>query len=287
MAKHDRMPKYHELMNPLLKALNELGGSGSIEEISAQVSESLDLPEDVLSIPHDPEKSSLTEVEYRLAWARTYLKKYGIIDNSERGVWVIVPEKKELKSINPKEVVKTVREMTRKEKTEHHTIDQNDEELPDESETWRNKLHHVLTKELTPDAFERLVKRMLRESGFVQVEVTGRAGDGGIDGKGIIRIGGLLSFHVLFQCKKYQGSVSASAIRDFRGALIGRADKGLFVTTGTFTRDAIREATRDGATPIDLMDGDQLADKLKELRLGIKTEMVENINVDDAWFKNI
>jgi restriction system protein len=128
---------------------------------------------------------------------------------------------------------------------------------------------------------------MLRESGFVQVEVTGRTGDGGIDGKGIVRVGGLLSFHVLFQCKKYQGSVSAGAIRDFRGALIGRADKGLFVTTGTFTRDAIREATRDGATPIDLMDGDQLAGKLKELRLGIKTEMVENVDIDIGWFKNI
>ena len=59
------------------------------------------------------------------------------------------------------------------------------------------------------------------------------------------------------------------------------------VTTGTFTRDAIREATRDGATPIDLMDGDQLADKLKELGLGIKTEIVESVDVDLAWFKNI
>lgn len=287
MAKHDQMPKYHELINPLLKALHELGGSGSIEEISAQVSESLDLPEDVLSIPHDPDKSSQTEVEYRLAWARTYLKKYGIIDNSERGVWVIVPEKRELTSVDPKEVVKTVRDMHRKEREERRATEQTDEELPEEAETWRSKLHHVLTKELSPDAFERLVKRMLRESGFVQVEVTGRTGDGGIDGKGIVRVGGLLSFHVLFQCKKYQGSVSAGAIRDFRGALIGRADKGLFVTTGTFTRDAVREATRDGATPIDLMDGDQLADKLKELRLGIKTEMVENVDVDITWFKNI
>lgn len=87
--------------------------------------------------------------------------------------------------------------------------------------------------------------------------------------------------------KKYQGSVSAGSIRDFRGALVGRADKGLFVTTGTFTRDAIREATRDGAPPIDLMDGDQLADKLKELCLGIKTEMVESVHVDSEWFKAI
>jgi len=287
MAKHNGMPKFYELMNPLLKGLHELGGSGSIEEMFSQVSDSLDLPEEVFSVPHNPDKSSQTEIEYRLAWARTYLKKYGIIDNSERGIWVIVPEKRDITSVNPQEVVRTVRDANRKEREGQRTAPQPEEELPEEAETWRSKLHHVLTKELSPDAFERLVKRMLRESGFVQVEVTGRTGDGGIDGKGIVRVGGLLSFHVLFQCKKYQGSVSPAAIRDFRGALVGRADKGLFVTTGTFTRDAIREATRDGAPPIDLIDGDQLADKLKELHLGIKTVMVESVEVDSEWFKGI
>lgn len=287
MAKHDQMPKYHELINPLLQALHDLGGSGSIEEISSKVSEILDFPDTVLSIPHDPDRSSQTEVEYRLAWARTYLKKYGLLDNSERGVWVIVPEKRDISKVDPQDVVKTVREMIRKERETRSPQEDSAEELSVEAESWRTKLHHILTQELSPDAFERLVKRMLRESGFVQVEVTGRTGDGGIDGKGIVKVGGLLSFHVLFQCKKYQGSVSAGAIRDFRGALIGRADKGLFVTTGTFTRDATREATRDGATPIDLMDGDQLAEKLKELRLGIKREMVESVDVDAEWFRNI
>ena len=287
MAKHEQMPRYHELMNALLAAMHELGGSGSIDEISTKVTESLDLPEEVLAIPHDPEKSSLTEVEYQLAWARTYLKKYGILDNSSRGVWVIVPEKRDVTEVDPQLLVKTVREMTRKEREARPPAPESEEDLPDDDESWRTKLHHVLTQELTPDAFERLVKRMLRESGFVQVEVTGRSGDGGIDGKGIVRVGGLLSFHVLFQCKKYQGSGSAGAIRDFRGALVGRADKGLFVTTGTFTRDATREATRDGAPPIDLIDGDQLADKLKELRLGIETQLVESVDVDEDWFKSI
>jgi len=287
MAKHEQMPRYHELMNALLAAMHELGGSGSIDEISAKVIEALDLPEEVLAIPHNPEKSSLTEVEYQLAWARTYLKKYGILDNSSRGVWVIVPEKRDVSEVDPQLVVKTVREISRREREARSPAPESEEELPDDDESWRTKLHHVLTQELTADAFERLVKRMLRESGFVQVEVTGRSGDGGIDGKGIVKVGGLLSFHVLFQCKKYQGSVSAGAVRDFRGALVGRADKGLFVTTGTFTRDAIREATRDGAPPIDLIDGDQLAEKLKELCLGIKTEMVETVGVDEDWFRNI
>lgn len=293
MKNNSQMPKYHELMNPLLKALHELGGSGSIEEISQKVSELSGLPEEILNIPHNPEKSSQTEIEYRLAWARTYLKKYGILENSDRGIWLIVPEKRDVKSVHPQTVVKTVRDDHKKQKeaNEKEKVPETDEdtdiEIPDEAESWRSILHNVLIHEIQPDAFERLAKRILRESGFVQVEVTGRSGDGGIDGKGIMRLSGLLSFHVIFQCKKYKGTVTASDIRDFRGAMIGRADKGLFITTGTFTRDAIREATRDGAPPIDLVDGDQLADKLKELSLGIKKEMVERISVDKQWFKSI
>lgn len=291
MQSNKQMPKYHELMNPLLEALHELGGSGSIEEIAQKVVELSDLPEDLLNVPHNLEKSSQTEIEYRLAWARTYLKKYGLLENSERGIWLIVPEKRDVKSIDPQEVVKTVRAEHKKQKKaidkENPPVDDSGIEIPEETESWRSILHHVLIKDMSSDAFERLAKRVLRESGFVQVEVTGRTGDGGIDGKGIMRLSGFLSFHVIFQCKKYQGSVSASDIRDFRGAMIGRADKGLFITTGTFTRDAIREATRDGAPPIDLVDGDQLADKLKELGLGLKKEMVEKISVDTEWFKSI
>lgn len=145
----------------------------------------------------------------------------------------------------------------------------------------------ILTQDLDPAAFERLVQRILRESGFIQVEVTGRTGDGGIDGRGIAKIHGFMSFHVLFQCKRYKGSVAAGEVRDFRGAMVGRADKGLFITTGSFTPAAIKEATRDGAPPIDLVDGGELAEKLKELGLGVKTDMVERISVDDAWFKSL
>lgn len=154
-------------------------------------------------------------------------------------------------------------------------------------EEWKQKLHRLLTKNLSSEAFERLVQRLLRESGFTQVEVTGRTGDGGIDGRGIARIHGLMSFHVLFQCKRYQGSVGAPEVRDFRGAMVGRSDKGLFITTGTFTPAAVKEATRDGAPAIDLIDGNDLADKLKELSLGVKTATVEVVSVEDNWFDTV
>ena len=285
------IPKFHELMNPLLRALHELGDSGSIDEIYEKVLQQLDLPDEVIDTPHDPERSNDTEIGYRLAWARTYLKKYGILDNSTRGVWVIVPEKRDVREVDPREVVKYVRTQHEQEKElrEIEVGGGDSEEVSEEVRSWRTKLHHILTKEISPEAFERLTKHLLRESGFVQVEITGRSGDGGIDGKGIIRIGGILSFHIIFQCKRYQGSVSSNMVRDFRGAMVGRADKGLIITTGTFTRDAIKEATRDGAPPIDLVDGDQLADKLKELGLGIKveTEIVEKVSVDEQWFLQI
>jgi restriction system protein len=153
-------------------------------------------------------------------------------------------------------------------------------------QTWREKLLATLYA-LPSDAFERLCQRLLRESGFVQVKVTGRSGDGGIDGVGIVQLGGLLGFPVLFQCKRYRGSVGASAIRDFRGAMIGRADRGLVITTGTFSRDARAEATRDGAPPIDLVDGEQLLDKLRELRLGVGVKTIEEVTVLPEWFATI
>lgn len=286
-----RIPTFDELMNPMLAALRELGGSGSIDEIYEKVIAVESFPDEIVSLVHDPEKSNLTEIEYRLAWARTYLKQFGHLENSKRGVWVLTQQGRERPTIVPREVVTFVREEYQKNRkaklpTETPELLPEVDELPSE-DTWIQELHRILTKDISPEQFERLSQRLLRESGFVQVEVTGRTGDGGIDGKGIARLHGFMSFHVIFQCKKYQGSVGAGEIRDFRGAMVGRADKGLFITTGTFTPAAVKEATRDGAPPIDLVDGDQLAIKLKELSLGVRTELVESVTVDPDWFKAI
>ena len=287
-----QMPTFDSLMNPLLDALLSLGGSGSIDEIYEKVLELEKIDESISSVQHNPEKSNQTEVGYRLAWARTYLKKYGFLENSSRGIWALTKLAKEQKHVTPQIVVKEVREADKaeskqkKKKSKNEQIEIDDVDTP-EAQGWREELYHLLTTQISPDAFERLTQRLLRESGFVQVEVTGRTGDGGIDGKGIARIHGFMSFHVIFQCKKYQGSVSAGDIRDFRGAMVGRADKGLFITTGTFTPAAVKEATRDGAPPIDLVNGEQLAEKLKEFQLGIKTQMIEKVTIDSDWFANL
>ena len=278
------LPTYETMMNPTLQALRELGGSATIEEVFYKVSEIMFLTDEQLNLVHNSERSSSqTEIEYRLAWSRSYLKKYDLLENSKRGIWALTSKGQQTETVNPKEVSRFVREQLRQNKAKVIESDEVLEEL-----TWRDELLQTLLK-MEPDAFERLAQRILRESGFIQVEVTGRSGDGGIDGKGIMRLGGLLSFHVLFQCKRYQGSVSSPQVRAFRGAMDGRADKGLLITTGTFTKDAMKEATRDGAQAIDLIDGDMLIDQLKDLELGVKTEIVtlEKIAINHDWFLGI
>ena len=155
----------------------------------------------------------------------------------------------------------------------------------DDSTDWQQVLLNVV-REMEADAFERLAQRLLREAGFIKVEVRGKSGDGGIDGVGVLRVN-LVSFQVYFQCKKWKGSVGSKEIRDFRGALQGRADKGLFITTGNFTSQASEEATRDGAIAIDLIDGERLCDLLRQYELGVKTEMIEKVVVSSDWFKGI
>jgi restriction system protein len=275
------VPSHKELFNPLIRALHELGGSGTIDEITEEVIGLEDIPDGVANVLHS-EGGSRTELEYRLAWARTYLKKYGLLDNPSRGVWVIQSGKSETTEVDPGAVAREVRKQDRKQEA-------NSAEVTDSQEvdSWQDRLHRVLTEKLEPEAFERLTQRMLRQSGFVEVEVTQRSSDGGIDGTGIIQLNGLLSFHVVFQCKRYQGSVSVGEIRDFRGAMVGRADKGLFITTGTFTREAKEEAKRDGATPIDLIDGEDFMEKLRDLELGVETEMVEKVSIDREWLQSI
>ncbi len=279
------VPTFDSMLIPTIQALQILGGSGTTEEIYDQVAQILKLPDKVLEIPHG--STSQSEVEYRLAWSRTYLKKYGLLQNSARGVWLLLSTAISLDDLDPKEIVRTVRDTEKSKVVPSNPTTETVESIETLEElAWHQQLHKTLLA-LEPYAFERLAQRLLRESGFIQVQVTGKAGDGGIDGVGIARINGFLSFHVLFQCKRYQGSVAAGQIRDFRGAMQGRTDKGLFITTGTFTRDAIKEATRDGAPPIDLIDGEQLVQRLKELGLGVKITMIESVEVDTGWFATI
>jgi len=263
----EKFPKRETFFTPVLQALRELGGSGTNEEINDKVIELLQLPAEMLNVMH--RDTTQTKFEYELAWVRTMLKNQGVLLNSQRGVWSIA-------SVDTAHFTTTMSpQISRKIEADLQSEDD-----------WKKRINEIIVKHLSAAAFERLIQRMLREKGFTQVVVTGRSGDGGIDGRGIAKINGILSFHIVFQCKRYTGSVSAKEIRDFRGAMVGRTDKGLFITTSSYTRQAIEEATRDGAPAIDLIDGDKLAEKLKELQLGVSVEVKEHVSVNEDWFKN-
>lgn len=274
------VPKFDELMIPLLRALKALGGSGSNEELHDWVADHLGMTTEQRDLPHGD--GTTTELRYRLAWARTYLKSFGAINNSERGVWTLSDVGEGLSEADVTHIKKTVR--TKRAEDRKGAAQQPDEEV-DEGGDWTERLIAAV-QDMTADGFERLCQRILRESGFIRVEITGRSGDGGIDGIGVLRVN-LVSFHVLFQSKKWKGSVGSGVVRDFRGAMQGRADKGLIITTGTFTADARKEATRDGAPAIDLVDGEALCGLLKDLKLGVKVRLVEEVEVEPDFFKGI
>ena len=283
MADELNMPRDIDLMWPILQALTGLGGSASIGELNDRVATDMELDEALLDVIHGDGPN--TEFAYRCAWARTRLRGIGAVDNSARGVWAITEAGRQFRSTDD------TKDLYRRQQKEYRSRPQGAEaRVEDSSDTdeaagddpWQAALLAVLRK-IEPAAFERLCQRLLREHGFTRVEVTGRSGDGGIDGTGVLRLN-LLSFHVNYQCKRYAGTVGPGSIRDFRGALAGRADKGLFITTGRFTRDAEREAVREGAMAIDLIDGEHLCLLLKEKCLGVVTETVERVTPDRAFF---
>ena len=285
-------------MVAVVDALRELGGSANIAELDERVIENEGLSEEEQSflMRNDENKP---RVNYYLAWARTYLKRGDALENSKRGVWALTDKGHALKTYDAAKVIYEQVQQEERERARQKRLaakkknadlekvvpDFAPEPEPEIENDWRSELLGAMGA-MSSDGFERLAQRLLREAGFTKVEVRGKSGDGGIDGVGILRVK-LVSFQVYFQCKKWRGSVGSKEIRDFRGAMQGRADKGLFITTARFTAQASDEATRDGATAIDLIDGPRLCDLLKERGLGVRTEMVEEVSIDPNWFKTV
>lgn len=291
-------PTYTELIIPTYDALKQLGGSGTNNEIYERVIVDLNLSDEVLDEPHLGSLNQ-SEVEYQLAWARTYLKNYGIIVNSARSVWSITSEYASELTVSAKEIVAfTVQKNAKKREMAKSNdkpdgkmdkpeddIDSNDDvEFPDEVKPWRQQLANVL-QNMDPYGFERLSQRLLRECGFTQVSVTKKSGDGGIDGTGKLKINGIVSFNVAFQCKRYKGLVSSGDIRDFRGSLTTDIEKGIFITTGSFSKAAKDEATTPGKKQIDLIDGEEFISKLAEYSIGVKE--VRTYEIDEDFFAKI
>ncbi|HUG44272.1 MAG TPA: restriction endonuclease [Acidobacteriota bacterium] len=272
--------QFAQYINPLLAALKSLGGSARAAEARAAVADLLLVDDSVLE---ERLASGQSRFDNQVGWARYYLVRAGYIDSSRRGVWALTKKGRGTENLSDAEISDLVRSVIAEWGRKSEGSDDADSELseerpPDEIPMdYRAQLLAIL-KDLPAAGFERLCQRLLREADFEQVTVTGRSGDGGIDGIGILQLNPFVSFKVLFQCKRYAGGVGPSMVRDFRGAMMGRADKGLILTTGSFTAEARREAVRDGVPPIELVDGQALVDLFEKLELGLHPRSTFDVN---------
>ncbi len=282
-TKKSQGQRFLRYFGPLLDALRALGGSGTPDEVVERIALDLRLSDEV---QNELLPSGESRLRTDVAWARFYLVREGLIDSSRRGIWSLTERGRSAKlSLEQAKEIRTkwVRFFQEQRKVNAPEADlEQSVEAAEPTADVDSELLDLLVK-LPPAGFERLSQRLLREAGFIQVVVTGKGGDGGIDGYGTLQVNSLVSFKVLFQCKRYVGSVSPSQVRDFRGAMSGRADKGIFITTGTFTAEARREASRDGAPPIELIDGEKLIAMFKKLELGLKP--VKTYEIDKSFFE--
>lgn len=282
----ERGPRFVQYMEPVLSALRALGGSARAAEVVDQVAESLKISDAERS---DPLASGTSRFENMVAWARFYLAKAGLVDASRRGVWALTDKGRSAKPMSRAEALALFKEVRQKFSAERRVAGKESEREEEEEAApepaavggspHREEVLQILMA-LPPSGFERFCQRLLRESGFQEVTVTGRSGDEGIDGIGVLQVNPLVSFKVLFQCKRYRKAVSPAHVRDFRGAMEGRADKGIIITTGTFTAEARREAIRDGAKGIELVDGQKLIAMLEDLELGLTPVRAFRVELD-------
>lgn len=275
-------PEFIRFFCPIIQVMRNLGGSGTASEI---VDRSLEVAQITEAEQQAVNKNGLSRVKNQVHWARQYLVWAGYLGSSKWGVWSLTDKgmSVDLTAFNALDTFKSI-QANRPKKAKESGTQQLDGSIPDEEEPkdHRTALLEVI-RSLSPGGFERLTQRLLRESGFQQVTVTGKSGDGGIDGIGTLKVNPFVSFNVLFQCKRYQGAVTPSQVRDFRGAMMGRADKGLIITTGTFTLDAKKEARRDGVPPIELVDGDTLVEMFEQHELGLVPK--RSYDIDEMFFQ--
>ncbi|MBN1996095.1 restriction endonuclease [candidate division KSB1 bacterium] len=282
MNKDKNRAEFVKWFGPLLEALRDLGDSGKPKEVSNRIALNLNLSDKILD---ETLKSGANRFHNQVAWARQYLVWEGLLDSSKYGTWKLTEKGKNTK-LNEEDAQKiflkwvAIHQKARKEKSEKDLIKEQEEKDPEEFEKQKSLSLLEVLQSLSPSGFEKIIRELLREHGFENVMVTGSSHDGGIDGYGTLEMNPFVSFKVLFQCKRYKGSVSRAQVGDFRNAMIGRAEKGIIITTGTFTNEAMKEATREGAPQIELVDGSKLVKMFEKVELGLSQRKIYEINMN-------
>jgi restriction system protein len=281
VKKKQNKAEFVKWFGPLLDALRDLGYSGRPREVSNKIANNLNLDEDFLD---QTLKSGANRFHNQVAWARQYLIWEGLLDSSVRGTWKLTEKGKDtfldydkahelfLKWVE-------INQKARKDKTAKEVLIEQEEDGPESVDLKADSSLLEVLLSLSPSGFENVCKELLREHGFENVEVTGQSHDGGIDGYGTLELNPFVSFKVLFQCKRHKGSVSRAQVGDFRNAMIGRAEKGIILTTGTFTNEAEKEASRDGAPQIELVEGKKLVEMFEKVELGVLPKTIYEVDL--------
>lgn len=283
--------EFQRWMGPLLDCLRALGGAAKPAEVSRWIAENLKLGPEITEASL---KSGANRFHNQVQWARQYLVWEGLIDDAKRGTWILTPLgwKTRLDEAEARAIFLDRVRLQQAERAKGADSAPNDgaelsnpqeliDSAPPPDEQPEEDLLKVL-KSLSPGGFERLCKRLLHEHGFENVSVTQQSRDGGIDGYGTLRLSAFVSMKVAFQAKRYKDVVSRPAVGEFRNALLGRAEKGVFITTGRFSADAEAEASREGVIPIELIDGERLVELFEEKGLGVKPKQI--LTIDHAFF---
>jgi len=273
----------------LLDALRALGGSAESRDVIDWIADRVNVPAEERERRN---KHNVLRFDNQVHWARQYLVWEGLLDSSRRGVWTLssAGAKARLTEEQGQELVRRQARLRSNRQTKPAKPNPEPEaeiagepaevETPELAE--ESKLLDVL-QSLSPEGFERLCKRLLHEYGLEKVVVTGKSHDGGIDGMGLLRLNPFVTMKVLFQCKRVRKSVSRAQVGDFRNAVMGRADKGILLTTGWFSSDAEKEANREGVLPIELVDGERLVELFEAKQLGLRRKEV--FEVDHSFFE--
>jgi restriction system protein len=275
-------PEFLKYINPVLTTLQANGGAGNSSDIIEKIIDSLGITDVELE---EVTSNGQSRIRNQIQWARFYLFKAGLIDNAQRGIWRLTNEglERNLTDDDVYTLFKGVQESVKKSPT----ITPKKLELKFEDTATEDEEHSIgllnLIQNLPAVGFEKLCKRLLTEIGIKDITITGGSGDQGIDGKGIVKLNDVVSLNLVFQCKRYKETVSPHHVRDFRGAMQGRGEKGLIITTGRFTKEAKNEASRDGVTPIELIDGDRLVELFEKHHLGLKPVII--FEIDYEFFK--
>jgi restriction system protein len=282
-------PKFVQYFQPVIEGLRDLGSSAKPREVYAWIADHYPIPKEEIE---NTTKGGQSKFENKVGWARFYLAKGELIDTEQRGVWVLTEKgrKANLSHEDAYNLFKAIQDGFKREDGQsgeaevEKAVDEADASAPDEKTYFnQDEIQEELVSLLrstTDKGFEELCARLLRHIGFENLKVTGRTGDHGIDGEGHFLINRFVRIKVMFQCKRYTNSVQVKEIRDFRGAIQGRAERGIFLTTGTFTKGAREEAARENTTAIELVDIDRLLELLIEEGLGVREAKALTIDRD-------